>query len=77
MTNRQFVDLVRQYQALATRQHKSYAEQVQTLVGRRMDAIERLNATEVQKNILRSQVEDVIRNEYAPVDASYPLTAQG
>lgn len=72
MTRQQFTDAVRQYAALALRQRRSYAPQVEVLVKAYMSNVSKLPVGG-EREAATDHVENVLTREYAPNDAAFKL----
>jgi len=77
MRKRAFIDTVRQFQRLAVRKRKSYAESVDELQKMYMNSVVESGATEaeIQKELDWSTA--FVVREYASVDAQFPVTGSG
>jgi hypothetical protein len=71
MTNRSFIEAVRQYRDHARRRNRSYAVQVELLLLLRLKAIEESADSETEKARNRQTALHIVMAEYAAVDKSF------
>jgi hypothetical protein len=75
MSNRRFIELIRQYRLLSQRQRKSFAEQVNAVVALRAAQVrEDIQDADAQDAALRKMT-DMVMREYAPADPGFVIEA--
>lgn len=77
MTERQFIDLLRQYVAARRRTHKSYADMVQYIVGARLDASLKGVKDDTARSIEVVRVRSIAMREYGASDDALTFDTVG